>query len=306
MDTPQAQSILTLLLRDAVHDLGNWLESQRALGADRLSPDADKTWGNPLAAVPSAQAAPVPAASIPAPAAAIPAPNPVMPTAPAAARPSGPRQTDRSSGSMASFMALRDAQPVRRLETPVEKQMALDILNARCRACRQCPLGSKRRGVLCGYGPSDATLMFIAAGANPGEFDTGRIMTGEAAELFDKIVQAMATLTPAAAPERIYMTNVIKCACAPARNQINDCATQCLAYVREEVQIVAPKVIVVWGQMAYRTLFGSDALISQARGSVLFFEGIRTIATHHPMELVKQPNLKRRVWDDLKMAASFL
>ena len=304
LNETQIQTALTLLLRDAVHDLGNWLESQRALGADRLSLDADKNWGNP-----QIPAMPTPVVANPVSEVTKPAPRPDLPTAPPSAASSRSRtqQSDGSSNkSMASFMAMRETQTTRQLYTTAERQMALDVMNARCRACRQCVLGSKRRGVLCGYGPADASLMFIAAGANPGELDAGRMMTGEAAALFDKIVLAMADLKPAAAPDRIYMTNIIKCACSPARNQVSDCAMRCLAFVREEVQIIRPKMIVVWGQMAYRAMFGSDALISQVRGSLLNFEGVPTIATHHPMEMIKQPNLKRRVWEDLKIAASYL
>ncbi len=303
LNETQIQTALTLLLRDAVHDLGNWLDSQRALGADRLPLDADKSWGIPESGVSVAMSASAsrsdPSRSAPRPA--------LPPSAPSSG--SLPRATQPSSAtnkSMASFMEMREAQTSRQLFTPAERQMAIDVMNARCRACRQCPLGSRRRGVLCGYGPVDADLMFIAAGGNPGELDAGRIMTGEAAALFDKIVLAMADLKPAAAPDRIYMTNIIKCGCSPARSQVPECAVRCLGFIREEVQIVQPKVIVVWGQMAYRTMFGSDALISQVRGSVLCFEGVTTIATHHPMELIKQPNLKRRVWEDVKLAASYL
>ena len=298
LNQTQIQSILTVLLRDTVHDLGNWLESQRALGAVQLPVESDKIWGTPQISAVSLPSAPDPKQNSVQPVHRAEQPKP---------EPSPRVQPSQGSNkSMASFLAMRELQQPRQLDTPAERQMALDILNARCRSCKQCPLGTKRRGVFCGYGPVDAKLMFIAAGGNPGELDAGRIMTGEATELFDKIVLAMAGLNPAAASDRIYMTNILKCACPPARNQLSDCAARCLGYVREEVQIISPKVIVIWGQMAYRALFGSDALISQVRGNLLKFEGITTIATHHPMELIKQPNLKRRVWEDLKMAASFL
>ncbi|MBO4350129.1 MAG: uracil-DNA glycosylase [Proteobacteria bacterium] len=298
LNETQIQTALTLLLRDTVHDLSNWLESQRALGAERLPLDADKSWGipGPALSVAAPVSAPVPRAE-------------QQKSAPVLTQPEQPRTSrpaDAPNKSMASFMAMRETQAPRQLFTTAERQMAIDVMNARCRACRQCVLGAKRRGVLCGYGPADADLMFVAAGANPGELDAGRIMTGDAAALFDKIVLAMAELKPAAASDSIYMTNIIKCACTPARNQVSECAVRCLGFVREEVQIVQPKVIVVWGQMAYRAMFGSDALISQVRGSLLNFEGVPAIATHHPMEMIKQPNLKRRVWEDLKMAASYL
>ena len=148
--------------------------------------------------------------------------------------------------------------------------------------------------------------MFVAAGGNPAEIDEGRIMTGAAAELLDNIVHAMAGLHSEARAERIYMTNVIKCAKCPARGKAQDCARLCLPWLQKEVSIVAPDVIVVWGELAYRAMFGGDSLISQVRGCELVFEGVKTIATHHPLEMIRNPGLKARVWADMKLAVSFI
>ena len=141
-----------------------------------------------------------------------------------------------------------------------------------------------------------------AAGGNPKELETGRIMTGEAGEMLDRIVAAMAKLSPMAEPERIYMTNVLKCAHVPPRPQALEAARKCLPVLREEIAIVAPKVIIIWGEFAFRAMFGTDALISQVRGQVFKFEGISAIPTHHPMEMVKNPKLKGRTWADLQAA----
>ena len=207
---------------------------------------------------------------------------------------------------MQSFRAMRNAVPQNRYDTPEERRLGLNTLNARMNSCRQCALGSTRRGLLCGYGPADASMMFVAAGGNPRELDKGRLMTDDAAALFDKIITAMATLHPEAAADRIYMTNVIKCAAVPPRGKSMDVARSCLTNLRQEVRIVSPKVIVIWGELALKAMFGIDMNISQARGVWQNFEGVPAIATHHPLEMLKNPKLKGRVWSDLQTAVARL
>ncbi|MCL2325810.1 MAG: uracil-DNA glycosylase [Proteobacteria bacterium] len=186
------------------------------------------------------------------------------------------------------------------------RQGALDDLKGHLDACRLCALGSARRGTVSGRGPVDASIMFVAAGGNPCELDEGRIMPGESGMLFDKIVSAMASLEPEASSDRIYMTNAIKCACVPPRHLHHEIAMCCLSYLREEVRLISPKVIVVWGETAYRALFGSGLSLIQARGKAGRFEGVPAVATHHPVEVLRNPQLKARVWDDVRFALSFL
>ena len=186
------------------------------------------------------------------------------------------------------------------------RQDALDGLRGRLEPCRLCVLGSARRGIVSGRGPVDASIMFVAAGGNPCELDEGRIMPGESGALLDRIVSAMASLEPEASADRIYVTNAIKCACVPTRHLHHEIAMCCLSYLREEVRLISPKVIVVWGETAYRALFGGGLSLIQARGKVGKFEGVPAVATHHPVEVLRNPQLKARVWDDVRFALSFL
>ena len=283
----QTQTLLAMLLADASRELQNWIANQQELGAI-TAPVDDPTWGNaqnlPQYQQPTTQTAAKPTTVIP----------------PHTAQKS--KTNSSQATTMAMFKSLRKESPKPQLYTTHEKILALDVHAAKIGACRQCMLGNLRQRIFAGYGPANAQIMFVAAGGNPKEPDAGRIMTGEAAEMLDKIIAAMANLSPIATPERIYMTNVIKCAHLPPRTQALDTAKKCLPLLREEINIIAPKVIIIWGELAFRAMFGSDALISQVRGQIFKFEGFSAIPTHHPMEMIKNPKLKARTWDDLQLA----
>ena len=314
LNSVEISSILTGLTQSVCKELSLWLDSQRELGALELPMD-DGRW-QPQAAAPviarNAVTTPVSEISVNAAVKSRPEqpasqpPQPVAAAEPAPAQNTAKPPSTGLMGSMQSFRAMRSSVPQNRYNTPQERQLGLNTLNARLSSCRQCVLGNSRRGVLCGYGPSDASMMFVAAGGNPRELDKGRLMTDDAAALLDKIVAAMATLHPEAAADRIYMTNVIKCAAVPPRNKSMDVARSCLAILRQEVRIVSPKVIVIWGELALKAMFGGDMNISQSRGVWQVFEGVPAIATHHPLEMLRNPKLKGRVWDDLQAAAGKL
>ena len=299
----QQKALIAWLTQSISEELYNWVAAQRELGATDLPID-DPTWGifrtvsqpqmvqrNPVTATSAPKTSPMPASSQ------------------TSGRPSG---TSISAGNtsfsktMASFQAMRLSQTAKTYDSLQERETALNIQKAHAGACHQCELGAKRQGILWGQGPADARMMFIAAGGNPRELEKNRILTDNAAELLDKIVQAMAQLHKDAAPDRIYMTNIIKCACVPPKNKVGEIARHCLAFLRQEIQIIRPTVIVVWGEMAHKAMFGGDQNISQVRGEIRYFDQIPVMTTHHPLEMLQNPKLKGRVWQDLQKAAELL
>ena len=308
LDSVQRRALLAWMLMDAGDQLALWLNAQKEAELTEIPMDDD--WGKSLglktlvAASKSEQNAYENAANVRQNAiesGRSDLPKPVAVNASAASASVG------TSRSMASFMALNDLRRQTGEKTATERQKGLILLQSQAIACRRCVLGGRRRNIMWGMGPVDASLMFVAAGGNPAELDEGRILTGAAAELLDKIVLGIRErLVPEISLNNIYMTNIIKCACIPPRAQRMDVSKCCISFLREEVKLVKPKMIVVWGEFAYRAMFGGDELISQVRGKMLKFDGIRTIATHHPLEMIDNPKLKARVWEDLKMAVSMM
>ena len=317
-----------LFAREIGRDLTNWILGQSDAGAS-FAPLDDPNWG--MGALPSQPQAAQPMRTAPQPQAAQPmrtAPQPQaaqpMRTAPQpqAAQPmrpvpqaqagqpmrTAPQPQAQSGGAGSCFSAFRAmrAQQSATANATQDRASSLRLLRAKACACRACSLGLRRRDVMWGYGPTDASVAFVAAGGNPAELDAKRLLPGDAGALLDKIIAAMAGIHPEARAERIYMTNVIKCACCPARAEMYECARRCLPHLRDEIRTVAPRLIIIWGELAYRTMMGSDAPLSQVRGRVERFEGIPAMATHHPIEMLRNPNLKARVWGDLQTALRLL
>lgn len=295
MDSSHVQAVLGCLLRDVASGLSEWLELQKALGAECVPPD-DPGYGVPAVVV-RAQSSSLEAVQ---------PPSASVRSVSVSPSPAKPCVGGALLGCLASFNALRGSEQQAVPETREEKAAALEQLRIRASGCRMCRLGGVRRDIVWGSGPCDASIVFVAAGGNPNELEKGRIMPGDAGVLLDRIIAAMSKLHPEAAPERIYMTNVIKCASLPAKPEMREIAKCCLNILREEIRIISPKVVVVWGPLAYQAMFGGAAQVSQVRGMVQKFENIPAVVTHHPLEILRNENLKGRTWADVKLAVEQL
>lgn len=282
LTSAETAALVAWLAQSASEELYRWAESQKELGAEGLPPD-DSTWG--AATIRKETLKPVPV-------------QPVN---------NSPIQTSSNSSgtalnSLMSFQAIHGERTPLSFHNTAERTMALEVQRAHATACQLCMLFNKRSDILWGMGPADASIMFVAAGGNPRELDKQRILTDDAADLLDKIVGAMSQINPEATLDRIYMTNVIKCACVPPKDKVMEIARCCLRFLRKEVQIIHPKVIIVWGELAHRAMFGSELSITQIRGQWNLFENVPAITTHHPLEMLKNPRLKGRVWTDVQAA----
>ena len=292
MDSAHIQSAIAALVQQVSLELTTWIEAQKSLGADGFPPD-DPSW--PGSMMPR-QTAPALA-------------HPSRPAPPPHATPL-PSTTATTTATLHAFQSLRDKNPSRRLLTlsqlaPEERKRELDRLRESIEACRRCPAGDKSPQKLLPNGPLDPLMMFISGGAARELSLLGTFLQGDAGALLSKILSALENLNPSLTRDRIYFTHLIKCAChsAPDPQKV---AKTCLETLRREVILVRPKIIIVWGNTAYRGLFDDDRLLSQVRGTWLRFENIPTMVTHHPDEMLKNPKLKGPVWADLQNAVKTL
>lgn len=310
VDSHQVQAVLGCLLSEVAAELSGWCEAQKDLGAEYLPLDdasyGVQTRGPVFVPAPAQRVAARASAGVGAQAPQPQSADGAQVRGISEKRPHPAMSGGMLTGCLASFNALRGSDKPARLENNAEKAAALEMLRCRTASCRLCRLGGVRRDIMWSTGPCDASVMFVAAGGNPHELESGRIMPGEAGVLLDRIIAAMAKLHPEASPDRIYMTNVIKCASFPNKAEIRDVVKNCLNVLREEIRIISPKVIVVWGPLAYQAMFGGDVQISQVRGTVQKYENIPTIVTHHPLEMIKNGNLKGRTWADVQLAVAQL
>ena len=223
---------------------------------------------------------PVPA-SAPAPARA-----PVAASAPSAAPPPRPRAAVPPA-------ALPAAAPV---PPPTEREAALQALRAEVMPCTRCKLHQGRHHVVFGEGNAGTRVLFVGEAPGAVEDQTGRPFVGPAGQLLDRILAGAMGL----ARRDVYIANINKCRPPGNREPEPDEVAACLPFLRRQIEILRPEVIVCLGRTAAQNLLGTSAPTRALRGQTLAFQGIPVIVTWHPAYLLRDPSHKRETWDDIK------
>lgn len=199
------------------------------------------------------------------------------------------------------------APPQRRpptAETPTE---TLAEVRGDLGDCQRCPLAGGRRHIVFGVGDEDADLMFVGEGPGEEEDRRGEPFVGKAGQLLTRIVEGAFGKTRA----EVYIANVVKCRPPNNRDPAPEEIAACLPFLKRQIASVRPRVLVVLGAVAAKTLLPGVRSIGAARGRLHDFDGIPVVATYHPAYLIRASGdpllqLKRKVWDDCKLALRIL
>ena len=168
--------------------------------------------------------------------------------------------------------------------------------------CTRCRLHGGRSHLVFGVGRPDAELMFVGEAPGRDEDLQGEPFVGRAGQLLTRIIEAIDLRR-----EDVYIANVIKCRPPQNRNPERDEVETCRPFLFAQIDAVRPRVIVALGSFAVRTLLDDDRLpISRARGRVYACRGARLVPTFHPAFLLRSPDRKRDVWEDMKRVRSLL
>src|SRR5919197_3502525 len=167
--------------------------------------------------------------------------------------------------------------------------------------CRKCKLWSGRTHLVFGVGNPKAELMFIGEAPGRDEDIQGEPFAGRAGQLLTKIIEAIGL-----SRDDVYIANVIKCRPPGNRNPEPDEVEQCEPFLFRQIDAVSPKVIVALGTFAAKTLLRTQDPISRLRGRVYEFRGAKLIPTFHPAFLLRSPDRKRDVWEDMKKVRTLL
>ena len=162
-------------------------------------------------------------------------------------------------------------------------------------ACTQCRLAKTRTQVVYGVGNPHADLMFIGEAPGRDEDLKGEPFVGRAGQLLTDIIKAM-KLTR----DDVYIANVIKCRPPENRNPEPDELDACRPFIKRQIELIQPKVIVTLGKFALQSLTGRAYAISAARGQSTEYDGIKVMPTYHPAYLLRTPSAKKEVWQDMK------
>lgn len=167
--------------------------------------------------------------------------------------------------------------------------------------CNKCKLGKTRQNIVFGTGKKDSSIMFIGEGPGADEDKQGEPFVGKAGKLMD-----MAFGIVGINREDVYIANIVKCRPPANRNPEEDESSTCLNYLRNQVLLVKPKIIVLLGSVALKNVLGNEYGITASRGKWIEKKGIRYMPTWHPAALLRDEDKKVDFIKDLKLVVEEL
>ena len=161
--------------------------------------------------------------------------------------------------------------------------------------CTQCPLHKGRTRTVPGQGNPHPEILFVGEGPGAEEDASGLAFVGPAGQLLTRMIEAMGLTR-----EDVFIANVVKCRPPNNRQPLPEEMAACLPYLRKQIAILKPKVIVTLGATALKGLLNVTEGITRMRGKWANFEGIDVMPTYHPSYLLRSPSFKKDAWEDLK------
>ena len=169
-------------------------------------------------------------------------------------------------------------------------------LEASIENCNKCKLCTGRKNIVFGCGNKNANIMFIGEGPGADEDIQGEPFVGKAGQLMNKAFEALGIKR-----EEVYIANIVKCRPPKNRNPEKDEAMACMDYLRNQVMLIKPKIIVLLGSVALKNILGEEYGITSARGKWIEKKEIWYMPTFHPAALLRDESKKIDFWRDLKL-----
>ena len=167
--------------------------------------------------------------------------------------------------------------------------------------CPRCKLSKTRTNIVFGQGNPKAELMFVGEAPGRDEDEQGLAFVGKAGQLLTKIIEAMGSKR-----EGVFIANLLKCRPPDNRNPEPDELASCRPFLDEQIRLIGPKVIVTLGAFATQAILETEEPIGRLRGSWREAKGVRVMPTFHPSFLLRSPDRKKDVWEDMKLVRDFL
>lgn len=169
-------------------------------------------------------------------------------------------------------------------------------LHEECLGCYKCDIGNKRNNMVFGDGNPKAKIMFIGEAPGADEDRIGLPFVGKAGQLLTKALVALNLNRE----KDYYICNICKCRPDNNRTPYEEEAQNCLPYLRNQVALVKPKIIVCLGATAMKYILGSEWKITRDRGKWIERKGFYITLTFHPSAILRDESKKRLFWEDLK------
>ncbi len=238
---------------------------------------------------------------------------PAVADRPAASKPVPPRGTAVAASGMAAAPQAASARPIARGVTPASPiaptasaaatadpalagvAAAMQQLVKEVAACRICVLHAKRTHTVPGQGSLRPQVMFVGEAPGADEDAQGLAFVGRSGQLLTQMIIAMGFTR-----EQVFIANICKCRPPDNRQPLPEEMTACLPFLRRQIALLHPTLIVALGATAVKGLLNSTQGITKLRGTWCDFEGIPVMPTYHPAYLLRNPPAKHEAWADLQ------
>ena len=226
--------------------------------------------------------------------------------APAPAAPH--RSAARPTAPVGAAQAVAAALPQRPNAPEGEREAAIaamdwPALREAVAACQACALCQGRTQTVFGVGHIQAHWMIVGEAPGENEDLQGEPFVGAAGQLLDAMLRALKLSRQEGTPaSQVYIANTLKCRPPRNRNPQPDELAQCEPYLKRQIALVQPKLILAMGKFAIQQLLGTDDAVGRLRGKVHQYQGVPVVVTYHPAYLLRQLSEKAKAWEDLKLA----
>ncbi len=186
------------------------------------------------------------------------------------------------------------------LEDSQKKSASLSKILEKYKSCQNCALGQTRKKLVFGSGLSNPPVIFIGEGPGADEDVQGEPFVGRAGKLLTKMISAIGIER-----DDVYITNIVKCRPPGNRNPTPAEISCCLPIIKQQIEILNPKLIVTLGNIPTKTFIPDAPGITKARGKMKQYEKWKIIPTFHPSYLLRNRTAMPLAWDDFKMIMEF-
>ncbi len=198
----------------------------------------------------------------------------------------GPLREKSSDFSLAQQSTLADE----------DKATSLGAVRKQLGDCQRCPLGSSRKNLVFGTGNPNARLMFVGEAPGRDEDLQGKPFVGKAGQLLTRIINAIGLDR-----KDVYIANILKCRPPGNRDPLPEEIVACEPFLIKQLEVIKPKIVIALGTFAAQTLLKTTEAISRLRGRFHLYQGIKLMPTYHPAYLLRNPQKKRDVWEDMQL-----
>ena len=192
------------------------------------------------------------------------------------------------------------------IDTAALASLDAEALAQTIAACQACALCEGRRHAVAGGGHLPADWMVVGDALSDAEDEQGQVFVGDEGLLLDNMLRAVGRSRHEAGPSAAYVTTALKCRPLIGQKPTDADIAQCANYLKRQVALVQPRVIVLMGSLATQAVLGSTEPVGRLRGQVHRFEGVPVVVTYPMRNLMGMPQNKAKAWDDLCLAMAQL